>query len=93
MCIELAQDALENGDLAKAEKFYKKATKLDFDLNVDELMLPVIEAREREKAAKEKYKEAESEIERIKKADKNDGVQSALKVRDRRLMLSNLGLF
>ena len=35
----------------------------------------------------------QDEIERIKKADKNDGIQSALKVRDRRLMLSNLGLF
>ena len=87
MCVELGDDALDKKDYAKAEKFFKKAAKLDFDLSLTDLMEPIktaqLEAREAEEAERverEKYKEAEREIERIIKMDKNDGVPSALKV-------------
>ena len=46
MCIELAEDALSSNDYSKAEKFFKKAAKLDFDLNLGDLLAPVGAARE-----------------------------------------------
>lgn len=46
MCIELAEDALSSNNYVKAEKFFKKAAKLDFDLNLNDLLAPVEAARE-----------------------------------------------
>ena len=80
MCVELGDDARDAKDYVKAEKFYKKAVKLDFDLSLADLMEPIKAAKEAERLAREKYKEAEREIERLTKMDKADGVPSALRV-------------
>ena len=60
-CIEMGDDALKSKDYAKAEKFYKKATLLDLDMNFNDLMEPInlakkIEREEQEEAEAKKQK-------------------------------------
>ena len=63
-CVELGDNARESKDYAKAEKYYKKAAKLDIDLNVNGMMDQIkaakeAELREREEAEKKKRNEQE----------------------------------